>query len=147
LSDIFTFDPSVLDSAPTFPTTFPQVGDLPDFTSLDLSNIFGPSTGSPLLPPVQNLPSTGSTGITGFLSDAANLASSIYKGEAQVAAAQSAGKVASAQTAAQLAAAKSAPLNALMLFGVLGVGFLLLRGHEDPGPPVQSVVSTTRRGR
>jgi hypothetical protein len=139
VSDIFTFDDSTVPS-------FPQIGDLPAVSSTDFtlpadffSNLFG-STGSPFVAPVENLPSTGSTGFTGFLSDAANLAASIYKGQAQVAAAKSAGQVAQA-TAARQAAASS--LTPFLFLAIAAAGILAMRG-EDRAPPISSVV--TRRG-
>ncbi len=132
----------------------PQVGDLPSFQpsdfafspgSFNFADFFGNAGGAPLLPPVQNLPATGSTGLTGFLRDAAKLATTIYEGEAQVAAAQSAGQVAKARTAQQIANLSSQPSPWLIL-GIVGAGFLAFHALQG-GPPVQSVVSTTRRNR
>lgn len=158
MSDI-GFDVNTLPQLDLSASGFPQVGDLPmisappDFTfsappgGFNFADFFGAQGGggAPLLPPVLNLASTGSTGLTGFLKDAADLATTIYQGEAQVAAAQSAGRVAQARTAQQIANLHAQPSPWLIL-GLLGAGFLALR-LADGGPPVQSVVSTTRRNR
>lgn len=161
MSDTFAFDVNTLPnldlSAPPGGFDWGQLGDLPAVSSipdfsfsmpggLTFANLFGTGGGAPLLPPVLNLPSTGNTGLTGFIQDAANLATAIYRGEAQVAAAQSAGRVANAQTAQLIAQARN-PLNPWLILGLVGVGFLALRGSHDGGPPVQSIVSTTRRNR
>ena len=129
----------------------PQVGDLPTVSSADFSlpsnffdNLFGTPGGAPLVAPVQNLPSTGSTGLTGLFSDAANLAASIYKGQAQVTQAKSAAQIAQANAARQAAA--SGLSTPLLFLAIAAAGILALRGGGGT-PPVQSVVSTTRRGR
>jgi hypothetical protein len=140
VSDIFSsFDETT--------PSFPQVGDLPAVATTDFSlppdffsNLFG--GGSPFVTPVQNLPSTGSTGMTGFLNDAANLAASIYKGQAQVAAAKSYGQLAQVGAARQAAAASLTPW---LFVAIAAAGFLALRS-SDGGPPIHSVVTTTRRG-
>jgi hypothetical protein len=127
----------------------PQIGDIPAIAStdfslpsgFDLSNIFGN------VAPVQNMPSTGSTGLTGLFSDASNLAATIFRGQAQATTAKSAAQIAQAQAEQEyMRQAASSSLTPWLFVAIAAAGILVLRSG-DSGPPVQSIVSTTRRGR
>ena len=126
----------------------PQIGDIPAVASTDFTFPSTPSGtwtdifGS--VAPVQNLPATGSTGLSGMFSDAANLAATIFRGQAQATTAKSAAQIAEARAYQQQAASSS--LTPWLFVAIAAAGVLVLRSG-DSGPPVQSIVSTTRRGR
>lgn len=124
-----TFDFSNVDFSNVDPSTLADTGSAllalaPTPSTWDFGT-FTPAGGTPLLPPVLNLPGPATPGLTGVITDLTRLIGTVYASEAQVTAAQSAAAIARARAANQLETVRTTP-NVWLVLGLGAAGFFAL---------------------